>query len=183
MASDNKTYIDFVTNELKETINFQISAGFEKSLSEYLDMGIEHLKRRYKFENNQTRYMVWETEYVKEVTRIWTEIEHEVSSNVEKLLQKAKTRKMMKEVRVTTAKAAIAVAMKEAGIDHIFEGQTYRAKVSVAISKNRALTFYIPYKNINDKLPTIINSLKSILHNLTTLGSNISISRYFGEGF
>ena len=70
-------------------------------------------------------------------------------------------------------------AMKEAGLKHQFTAQTHRAKVSVLITDNRALTTYISYKKLYDQLPNVIESLKIIRHELKSLGSLVTINKAY----
>ena len=69
--------------------------------------------------------------------------------------------------------------MKEAGLKHQFTAQTHRAKVSVLITDNRALTTYISYKKLYEQLPRLIESLKVIMHELESLGSLVSINKAY----
>jgi hypothetical protein len=83
---------------------------------------------------------------------------------------------------MATARAAIKAAMQEAGLKHQFTGQTYRARVSVLITQNRAITIYISYKKMHEQLPRIIESLKLICQEIDCLGKDVIVNKAYNIG-
>jgi hypothetical protein len=179
MSTDNSVYTDGILRDLKEIIRFDVNAGSEKNPTEYMDSALENLKRRYQMVNKMSRYQAWTIGTRKEVSDIWIEIQPDILASIEKHLQEFKHRKLTKDIKVTTARAAIKAAMQEAGFKHHFVGQTHRAKVSVLITTNRALTTYISYKKLYDQLPHVIESIKAIRQELESLGSLVTINKVY----
>lgn len=179
---DNTVYIKNITEELKTRIKCDVDSGIDRPQSKYIENALENLKRNFQIEKRFSRYHAWSITQRKEVMDIWKEILPEVMSIVDRLIQEYKHKKLTKDIRATTAKAVIKAAMQEAGIRHHFVGQTHRAKVSVLITQNRALTFYISYKKLHEQLPGIVESLKLIRQELESLGNNVSINKIYNFG-
>lgn len=176
---DYTTHTEGIIRSLKEAIKYDIAAGIDRPMNEYLDRALEDLKRRFQMVNKWSRYKPWTAEDRKEVIDIWHDIKPEILSAIEKNLYEFKQKKLTMEIKVATARAAIKAAMHEAGLKHHFIGQTHRAKVSVILTPNRALTFYVSYKKLYDQLPRIIESLKLIRQELEHLGNNVSINKVY----
>lgn len=176
---DCKAYMDVIVKDVKEVIKFDIGAGIDRPMNHYLDRALENLKRRFQMSHKWSRYKAWSAESRKEVTDTWIEIQPEVLSAIEKYIYEFKQKKLTKEIKSATAKAAIKAAMEEAGLKHHFTGQTHRAKVSVLLTSNKALTIYISYKKLYEQLPRIIESLKLIRQELEHLGANTSINKVY----
>lgn len=179
MIEENKVFSDGIIKNLKIEIKNDVSLGMEKSQAEYLDRALDDLKQRYKFMYKWNIYKPWSKEFGEDLTRIWMDIKPEVLEAIEKFLMDFKHRKLTKEIKAATAKAAIGAAMKEAGLKHQITPQTHRAKVSVLITSNRALTSYISYKKLYEQLPSLIESLKVIMHELESLGSLVTINKAY----
>lgn len=126
-----------------------------------------------------SKYALLKPDTTRDIVVVWEEIKPEVIETIEKFLKDFRHKKLTKEIKAATAKAAIAAAMKEAGLKHQFTAQTHRAKVSVLITDNRALTTYISYKKLYDQLPSVIESLKIIRHELKSLGSLVTINKVY----
>lgn len=176
---DNTKYLENIFKDLKATIKYDVNAENDRPQHKYLDIALENLKLSYKTANRLSRFTPWSFESTKEVTKIWLEIQPEVLSAIEKFLQEFKHKKLTKEIQATTARAAIKAAMQEAGLKHHFTGQTHRAKVSVLITDNKALTFYLTYRKVHEQLPQIIESLKCIRQELEFFGKNFSINKAY----
>ena len=176
---ETSIYTEGVLKELKESIKYDVNSGIDKSITEYMDSALEHLKRQFELVNKRSRYQVWTIQNRQELLSLWMTIQPEVLSGIERLVQDIKRKKMTKEIKAMSAKAVIKDAMQEAGLKHHFTGQTHRAKVSVLLPPSRALTIYISYKKMNEQLPRIIESLKIIRQELESLGGNVSINKAF----
>lgn len=179
---DYSMYTEGLAETLKTTIKSDVNSGIEKSQMQYLDWALETLKRRFQAINKWSRFQAWTLRDSKEVTEVWLEIQPEIQKTIEHLIHEYRQKKLAKEINATSAKAAIREAMKEAGLKHKFTGQTYRAKVSVLISQNRALTIYISYKKLQEQLPHIIEALKLIRHELEVLGNNATFTKAYDSG-
>lgn len=179
----NKVYTEGIINNLKGIIKDDISFGRERSQVEYLDKALEDLKLRYKIVNKWDKYRPWTSEFTKDLANTWTQIKPEILAAIEKFLMDYKHKKMTKDIKVATARAAISAAMKEAGLKHKFDGQTHRAKVTVLITNNRGLLFYIPYKKLYEQLPRAIESLKVIRNEIESLGSQVTINKVYSFDF
>ena len=176
---DNAKYVEGISGSLKDIIKADVNSGNERTQIEYLDWALDNLKRRYQIVNKWSRIKAWTLEESKDVTQIWMEIEPEIIKALDHYLHDFKHKKLTKEIKATTAKASIKAAMHEAGLKHHFTAQTHRAKVSVLITNNRALTIYISYKKLYQQLPGIIESLKVIRHELESLGSLVTINKAY----
>ena len=180
---DNSVYTKEITEHLKRIIKQDVESGIDRQIGAYLDTALESLKRRNEI-YGWNRYKASSVEDRKRVKEIWKEIQPEIINTIEHFRKDFRHKKMTKDIKVTTARAAIKVAMNEAGLKHHFVGQAYRAKVSVLLTENRAITIYILYKKLQETLPQVIESLKLIKKEIDTLGSNLSINRvYHGEVF
>ena len=176
---DNSKYTEGINDHIKTLIKQDVNSGIDRPVTAYLQCALETLKRRYQAMNKWGRYQPWSSESTAKITKLWGELEPELTACIDKHLHEFKHKKLTKDIKATTAKAAIRAAMQEAGIKHQFVGQTHRAKVSVLLTENKALTFYVSYKNLNEQLPPIIKSLKLIKQELACLGNNISINKVY----
>ena len=88
---------------------------------------------------------------------------------------------MTKEIRSASAGFVIAEAMKNAGLKYRFTGQTYRAKVSVMVTKDRCITLYIAYSKLDEQLTRIMRSLTVIKEELEALGDGVTINKALGS--
>ena len=112
---DKAAYKDAVLRDLKEVVKVDVQRGKDRPMSSYINLGIEFLKRRFQSSNKWNRNKAWTPKALQYVTNLWMEIEPEIILGTEKMLQDAKHRKLTKEMRATTARAAIRTAMQEAG--------------------------------------------------------------------
>jgi ribosomal protein L20A (L18A) len=176
---DKAAYKDAVLRDLKEVVKVDVQRGKDRPMSSYINLGIEFLKRRFQSSNKWNRNKAWTPKALQYVTNLWMEIEPEIIQGTEKMLQDAKHRKLTKEMRATTARAAIRTAMQEAGIKHRIIEQTYRAKVSVLVCEDRALTFYILYSRLYESLPKVMESVKLIMKEMSVLGKGVSIEKAY----
>ena len=179
---DKNAYKEKIIEDLKASIRYDVNSGIDRPCSEYLDRALENLKGRYQAAHKRSRYHTWTIGSGREVVEIWMKIQPEILSAIEKYLQEFRHKKLTKEIKATTAKAAIKAAMQEAGLKHQFTGQTYRAKVSVLITRNRALTIYISYKKMHEQLPRVIESLKLICQEIDCLGKDVLINKAYNLG-
>lgn len=171
-------YKDKVIEDLKDLIKAEVTAGTDRTEANYMDKGLELLKRRYQNSRKWSRFQAWSLESREEVAFIWDTIQPDVLAAIEEYLRKFRHRKLTKEINAASAQAIIKAAMKEAGLKHQFTAQTYRAKVSVRITENRCLTFYVPYSKLMERFPQIMESIKRIHSDIQTLG-NISINKIY----
>ena len=176
---DNQIFIRGVVEALKTTIKYDVSIGQEKSHTQYLEFALDTFKARYKMIHKMSKYALLKPDTTRDIVVVWEEIKPEVIETIEKFLKDFRHKKLTKEIKAASAKAAIAAAMKEAGLKHQFTAQTHRAKVSVLITDNRALTTYISYKKLYDQLPSVIESLKIIRHELKSIGSQVTINKAY----
>ena len=175
---DNSKYTDGIDDHLKALIKQDVNSGIDRPVTTYLQCALETLKRRYQA-MNKWGHQPWSSESTAKTTKLWGELEPKLAASIEKHLYEFKHKKLTKDIRATSAKATIRAAMQEAGLKHQFVGQTHRAKVSVLLTKNKALTFYVSYKKLNEQLPHIIKSLKLIRQELECFGNNISINKVY----
>ena len=176
---DNNQYIEALTQNLKNSIKLNIETGTDKTIHEYLDRALIDLKQMYKSERNWRAFSVWSFESREEIIYIWNEIRPALTDVIEKYIKEYKHKKMAKEIKIATARAVIRAAMQDAGLKHHFVGQAYRARVSVQMPNARALTFYLPYKKVNETIDDIIKSLKTIRQNIEILGPNVTVDKTY----
>ena len=184
MKAENNLYIEGILKDLRESIRFDVNVGTDRNPAEYMDRALENLKRRYQMAHKMSRYQAWPINNRKELIYTWNSIQSDILTGIEKYMKECKQRKLTKEIKMATARAAIKAAMQEAGLKHQFTGQTYRAKVSVLIPHDRSLTMYISYKNMHEQLPRIMESLKLICKEIESLGKDVTINKAYNiNGF
>ena len=176
---NKQKYTEGLVDALKDDIRYNISAGVEIPLTDYLDKTLEIMKRRYQVANKWGRFHVWSRESLYEVTSIWEEAKPEIIKDLEKYIRECRSRKMTKDIKITSARALIREAMSEAGLKYRFEGQVYRAKVTVKLSESRAITVYILYSKISETLPRFIEALKTIKREYEILGNNTTFVKVY----
>ena len=179
METDYSVHTEGILKDLKELIRSDVNAGMDRNPGEYMDRALENMKRRYKMANKMSRYQAWPIRNIKDLMDIWAAIQPDILTGVEKYMKDCKHKKLTKEIRMATARAAIKAAMQEAGLKHQFTGQTYRARVSVLITQSRAVTIYISYKRMHEQLPRIVESLKLICQEIDCLGKDVFISKAY----
>ena len=182
METDYSVYTEGILKDLKELIRSDVNAGMDRNPGEYMDRALENMKRSYQMANKMSRYQAWSIRNRKDLMDIWAAIQSDILTGVEKYMKDCKHKKLTKEIRMATARAAIKAAMQEAGLKHQFTGQTYRARVSVLITQNRAITIYISYKKMHEQLPRIIESLKLICQEIDCLGKDVIINKAYNIG-
>jgi hypothetical protein len=180
ISMDNSVYMTDIVACLKTSIKYDVDTERETPVDRYMDNALSALKRRYRIAHQWDRYRAWSEEERNDLIQIWFRLQPAVIDEIEKLLKHYKQKKLTKEIYMTTAKAAIAEAMSEAGLRHRFTGQTYRAKVSVLLAHKKCITVYISYKKLHKELPDVIRSLKIIRDELETLGRNVSFNNARG---
>ena len=176
---DKSKYVERVTANVKTIIKHDVNSGFDRTPADYLDMALENLKLCYKMEHRMGLYTTWSMNSSKKLCEIWVEMQPEVLTAIEKYLQDFKHKKLTKDIKATSARVVIRNAMQDEGLKHHFTGQTHRAKVSVLLTPNKAATFYISYKKLNEQLPQVIDSIKIIREELQHLGNNFSINKVY----
>ena len=172
-------YILAVMQELKPTIREDVSKGVDRSMEQYLDWALQYLKRRYPVANNRSSFRFWSQENVNDIVCLWLKMKPELTDAIEKYIKVCRNRKLTKEIKSASAYAMIKSAMREADLKFQYSGQTHRAKVSVLIASNRAITIYIPYKRINEHLPQVMESLMLIKKGMEALDKNTTIDKVY----
>ena len=176
---DTNTYIAAVKDVLKPIIKNDITAGYDRPLNQYVDRALEVVKNTYKSQKNMKSFGFWNSQNKSEIVHLWEHLIPQVVALIESLVKEFRSKKMMKEIKMASAKALVKEAMEQAGLDYKFEGQTYRAKISVLLAPGRALTVYIAYSKINEQLEGVVKSLKVIVGELENLGKNFSINKVY----
>ena len=175
-------YILLIMDGLKPTIRQDISTGVDRPIIEYLDQAIDNLKRHYQVDKKWSRFKAWTLENRNEIMSLWLKMKPELIDAIEQYTKVCRNRKLTKEIKSASAYAMIKSAMREADLKFQYNGQTHRAKVSVLITSNRAITLYIPYKRINEYLPQVMESLNLIKKGMETLDNNTTIDRAYNTG-
>lgn len=175
-------YIFALMEELKPTIREDISTGINRPMEQYLDWALQNLKRRYPVTNNRLAFRFWSKGNDDDIVNLWMKMKPELIDTIEKYTKVCRNRKLTKEIKSASAYAMIKSAMREADLKFQYNGQTHRAKVSVLITSNRAITLYIPYKRINEYLPQVMESLNLIKKGMETLDNNTTIDRAYNTG-
>ena len=178
---NKEKYTEGLVDALKDDIRYNISAGIEIPLTDYLDKTLEILKRRYQLVNKWGRFHTWSRENLKEVIHIWEEAKPDIIKDLENYIKTCRSRKMTREIKITSARVLIREAMQEAGLKYHFEGQAYRAKVTVQLNKTRAIIVYILYSKINEILPKTVEALKIIKQNIEFLGENTTFVKVYSN--
>lgn len=115
-----------------------------------------------------------------EAKQQWTEIKSYFEGVIDVLIQNAKARQMIRQINTVSAQSLISNAMKEAGLEFQYEAQQYRAKISVKLTPNNKLVFYINYKKAAEQLPGAIESARQAKELLAKLGNNASFKKCNG---
>lgn len=170
-------YVVRIVSTIKDVLKNEVSSGTDKGEAHYLSLCLDLLKRLFQMDRKWSRFHAWSYESTEEVTHIWNTIQPELADFIKGHLKQLRSKKMIKDIKASSAKAVIEAAMKETGLKYRYTGQTHRAKLSVLITKDRCLTIYIAYGKLNERLPHIIDSLKVIKGEMDTLGSSITINK------
>ena len=176
---DNSYYINAVADALKPVIKNDVTAGYNRPYNLYLDRALEIVKNRYKDVNKMGSFGFWSAHNKREIIQLWEELTPEIAAMIEETLKQSRSKNMMKQIKVASAQALVKEAMEQAGLNYKFEGQMYRAKISVLLAPGRALTVYIAYSKINEQLAGVVESLKLIVDEVQKLGKNISINKVY----
>lgn len=175
-------YLKIVVEALKPIIKNDVNSGMERSFNRYLDIALDTVKRVYQQNNKMTTFSCWTGRHKRDIVHLWEYLTPSVVSAIEEILRGYKSKKMMQEIKMTSAQAIIKEAMSEAGLKYKFEGQVHRAKVSVLLVPGKALTVYIPYNKLTQQLPGVIESLKTILREIENLGKNTTVNKVYYMG-
>lgn len=176
---DANTYMAAVKDVLKPIIKNDIAAGYDRPLNQYMDRALEVVKNNYKSNKGMKAFGFWSGQNKSDIVHLWEDLSPQVVTLIESLVKEFRSKKMMKEIKAASAKALVKEAMEQAGLDYKFEGQAYRAKISVLLAPGRALTVYIAYSKINEQLAGVVESLKVIVGELEKLGKNFSINKVY----
>lgn len=176
---DKSIYTKEIMDRLKATIKDDVKIGYDRRVNDYLDYALSNLKVLYRNVNKWDRNRAWKEEDRKGLIKLWLELEPECIAAIEKFTKEFKQKKMISEIQMTTARVVVREAMQEAGLKHHFTGQTYRAKIAILITANRALTVYISYKKLYEMLPKVIASAQVIRKEMETFGNNASIHKTY----
>ena len=121
---ENRDYKDIIIKDLKDLIKNDVSSGIDKPCTEYVNRAYNMLNRHYRFSQKHIIGMKLDPHYDSDINHLWLVLEPEVISAIERYLQEYRHKKLTKEIRVTSAKAVIKAAMKQAGLKYHFVGQT-----------------------------------------------------------
>ena len=135
------TYSSTLIENLKVFIKYDIEAGIDRPIKEYLDRALISLKKHYQIVNKRGDYQTWSQESLNEVIGMWMKMQPEVLAAIDKYLKEFKLKKLTKEINATSAKIVIQEAMEEAGLAIEISAPTAEAP-SVA----KALEIYLSNK-------------------------------------
>lgn len=172
-------YTEGILGHIKELIKYDVNSCIDRPQSHYINSAYECLQRRIQAMSKSSHYQPWNIKHRKQVEDIWKELQPDVIVAVDRFIQEFKHKKLTKDIKAATAKAAIKIAMQEAGFKHQFTGQTHRAKVSVLMGTCKVMSFYISYKKLNEELPRIVESLKVIRQELEHFGKDVTIYKTY----
>ena len=181
MDKEYRSYVDKISSNLKDIIKNDVSSGNDQGEAHYLSMGLDFLKRLFQMSKGWSRSHAWSYEATEEVTYIWETIQPHLADYIQETLKKCKSKKMTKDIRSASSGFVIAEAMKNAGLKYRYTSQTYRAKVSVMVTKDRCITLYIAYSKLDEQLPRIMRSLTVIKEELEALGDGVTINKALGS--
>ena len=111
---------------------------------------------------------------------MWLEMKGYFEGILEVLVQNAMAKQMIRQINTVSAEALISSAIKEAGLEFQYESQQYRAKVSIKLTPNNKLVFYLNYKKAAGLLPGAIESAKQAKELLSRLGNSASLKKCSG---
>lgn len=169
-------YQEQVYKLLRKDINDDIKNGRKKSNKDYLNKcetylndlccgwkpaSFSYIKRR---RNEKAALM-------------WLEMKGYFEGIIDVLVQDSKAKNMIRHINTISTEALISNAMKEAGLEFLYEGQQYRAKVSVKLTPTNKLVFYLSYKKAAELLPGAIESAIQARALLSKLGNSASIKK------
>ena len=173
-------YLKSVKKHLDACIRNNVKSGTEMSESKYLEKALAYTKMLYKDDphrrTSKQRHF-WSHSELSGIKEIWESIRPEIEEHIQKSIIKYRSRKMVTEINALTAEALIDAAMKEAGLKHLFEPQTYRAKVRVKITDKSKIIIYLNYKKIHEQLPKAIESLKVLVSTLESMNYGTTIQK------
>ena len=173
-------YLKLVKKHLDERIRENVKSGTEVSERKYLDNALAYTKMLYKDDpdrrTSKQRHF-WSSGELHGITQMWESMRPELEKHIQEALMKYRSRRMVAEINALSAEALIDAAMKEAGLKHLFEAQTYRAKVRVKITDKNKIIIYLNYKKIHEQLPKAIESLKVLVSTLESMNYGTTIQK------
>lgn len=177
---ESMDYLKIVNARIEAQIREDIKSGIEPAESKYMESALACMKVLFKNDTERhgsSPFRFWSGTSLHDANKIWEDISPELARSIPETIMKYKSRKMVTEINAVSSEALISAAMKEAGLKYDFTAQTYRAKVSVKINEKHKIIIYLNYKKINDELPKAIESLKTLVATLQTMGNGISIQK------
>lgn len=117
-----KGYMVRLIPTIKDVIKNDVSSGNDKGEAQYLSMCLDLLKRLYQMDRKWSRFHAWSYESTEEVAHIWSVIQPELTEFIQDQLRQLRHKKMTKDIKSSSAKAVIAAAMKEAGLNDQLPG-------------------------------------------------------------
>lgn len=177
MENYNTDIYTKITQSVRLIINSDIHSGQNMTEAYYLSKAAEYGKAFYEMDNSgsRKRLSIWKREFGKGYEQIWKDIFPEVSDFILKTLEKAKKRKLIKDINAMSAQAVISEAMGKAGLKFHLTAQAYRAKIEVKVSEKCKALFYIKYKLINEEIGHVVATATSLRALIASMGEGGSI--------
>ena len=102
-----------------------------------------------------------------------------IKARISSIRDRFQKRLIIKEINTTSANAIVQTSLEENGFHADVSTQTLRAKVSIQLTENYSITFFIRYKDLYEdgEMDRIVRGLKEIRSELETLNFSVSIRR------
>ena len=172
-------YQEQVYKLIRKDINDDVKNGRKKSDIDYLNRCGTYLNDLCcGWKPNSYRY--FKRQRSDKAATMWLEMKGYFEGVIGVLIKDAMARHMIRQINTISAESLITSAMKEAGLEFLYEGQQYRAKVSVRLTPNNKLVFYLNYKKAAGLLPGAIESARQAKELLSRLGNSASIKKCCG---
>ena len=172
-------YQEEIYKLIRKDINDDVKNGTKRSHNDYMSKCEAYLNDLYcGWKPGMRRLGSWKRR--DGAIQQWTEIKSYFEGVINVLIQNAKAKQMIRQINTVSAQSLISNAMKEAGLEFQYEAQQYRAKVSVKLTPNNKLVFYINYKKAAELLPGAIESAIQAKELLAKLGNSASFKKCNG---
>ena len=172
-------YQEQIYKLIRKDINDDVKDGRKRSHKDYLnkcEVYLINLCNGWK----PGKHRFFSSKNSHKAQEMWPAMKGYFEGIIDVLIQNAKARQMIRQINTISAESLITSAMKEAGLEFLYEGQQYRAKVSVKLTPNNKLVFYLNYKKAAELLPGAIESAIQAKELLSRLGNSASIKKCCG---
>lgn len=173
----DREYISMAVKSIKPEMMRNLKMGVTPDPEKYFNSSLIKIKYwwRERYQNNfkLKTSSILEPELKELYMRITSDLRKAINNTI------IDCQKLMKvqTINETTAKAIISNCLEENGItDYKFEAQSFRLKVYIPLKSGRSLNIPIKYKEINEKVDSIIPTIRKAFEMIEIFGKDLTIN-------